>query len=84
MVLKFIGFNLAEIGMGEPLRKTALLLAVARAYQRAYIAAALVLIVVLAAELVLSIRQQSQTIDEGQHIFAGRDDAACASASWIS
>jgi len=38
---------------------------------RAYAVAALVLILVLATELVLSIRLQSQTIDEGQHILAG-------------
>ncbi|MCU1338620.1 MAG: glycosyl transferase family 39 [Bryobacterales bacterium] len=44
---------------------------ITHSYQRAYIVASLVLIVVLATELVLSIRQQSQTIDEGQHIFAG-------------
>jgi hypothetical protein len=39
--------------------------------RRAYFISVLLLIVVLACELVLSIRQQSQTIDEGQHILAG-------------
>src|SRR5437899_1042256 len=42
-----------------------------RSYRWAYVSAVLILLIVLALELVFSIRQQSQTIDEGQHIFAG-------------
>jgi len=38
---------------------------------RTYLAAVTALLLVLAAELVLSIRQQSQTIDEAVHLFSG-------------
>ncbi len=38
---------------------------------RAYSAAALALLLIFAAELVFSIRQQSQTFDESVHIFSG-------------